>query len=96
MLELVPIVPLKSMVPESEVDSQISQLNYALVDLDQFLGTLGVRLEPVLSPYASGSDCSDCKAEQNLSPIADRIRTAKYRVQSLSERVKALLGSLAV
>lgn len=83
--------------PESEVDSQISQLFDAIGQLENRLGTLGVRLTPVLSPYASGTE-GDGKAEarRSLSPVAERVRGAFDAVTSLTARAEAMLGSLAV
>jgi len=83
--------------PESEVDSQITALVGAIDDLNAQLDTLGVRLAPVLSPYGSGSCTDDSdKLDRAMSPIADRVRTARYRVASLTERVNTLLAGLAV
>lgn len=87
---------LASNIPESEVDSQISQLHNAIAELDQRLGTLGVRLTPVLSPYANGSEDCAAEAHRNLSPVSERVRGALWSVQSLTARVEAMLGSLAV
>lgn len=82
--------------PESEIDSQISHLARKVGELEQRLETLGIRLQPVLSPYGSSTGGDELCKQEALSHIAERVRGIGYNVESLTARVEAILGSLAV
>lgn len=82
--------------PRSEIDEQTERLHDAVSAHETALANLGQRLSPLIRPIPVGVSASKPAAESGLSPLAESIRSAAARLESLTGRVREALETLAV
>ena len=82
-------------VREKEVNAEMKYLDESVANLNQTVERLAPSLSEVLSPGTTKEEDSD-KAEKTLCALAHEIRSVRFRIDSMEERVRDLLNRIEV
>jgi hypothetical protein len=84
--------------PTSQIEAELNRLHSALDSLSDHYSALDMRLHPirVYPGGVAGQAPGDNKAEQALSPVAERIKVARQVVERLTSEVIGTTNALAV
>lgn len=81
---------------EPEVPVGLNQLEEAIGRLADAVQGMGKRLEPVSRPELPGPERGKTAAEPETCPIAQAIRSFRYRVNNIREMVESQVARLEV
>ena len=80
-------------VPEAQVYEELRRLTTARVDLTDILVGLTERLIPVLRE-ADAEEGKTGPIDCDIVPLADRIRTERFKLEQLAAQLRDILGRL--
>jgi hypothetical protein len=83
---------------QSEIHDQLSQLTMVIEELDNVIGRLTVRMQPVTNDALVPKDSNGCAAVPRaaLSPLGETLRERQGYLRDQVARLESLLQRLAV
>ena len=79
---------------ESQVRSELSQLEDTIQHLRESVDRLGDRLSEVTNPAASAPTCDEVASLRNLVPLASRIRDININTNGVRDLVTSIIERL--
>lgn len=81
---------------KSSTEKELDRLMEAVSSLSCVVDQLDSRLTPVLAPVPGSAIGKESAPVAALCPLAEVVREARYRAQSVESRIRQLLEALAV